>query len=89
MKKYAVVLLGGEKEAGKVASILKLVDDAAYENYTQRGVYFVRYSGTAQQLAERIGFSDDRGAQSGIVVGIGGQYYGYANRDLWTWMRDS
>ena len=70
-------------------SILRTIDTAVYENYAKRGVYFVRFSGTAQQLAERIGFSDDHGAQSGIVVGMNGRYYGYANGDLWAWARDS
>ncbi len=86
MNKYAVVLLADEEEPGTVVSILRTVDASVYEHYAARGIYFARFAGTAQQLAERLGFANDYGAKRGIVIGAGGQYYGYANRDLWNWM---
>lgn len=88
MKKYAVILLGVEDEPGRVVSVLRTIDAAVYETYAQRGVYFVRYSGTTRQLADQVGFSDNHGAQLGIVIPMEG-YAGYASRDVWSWAKDS
>lgn len=88
MKKYAVVLLGAEDEPGKVLSVLQTIDPAVFDAYDQRGVHFLRFSGTPRQLADRVGFSDAHGEQLGIVIPMEG-YAGYANRDLWSWAQDS
>ena len=88
MKKYVVALLGVEDQPEKVVSVLRTIDPAVFDVYDQRGVYFLRFSGTTRQLADQVGFSDDHGAQLGIVIPMEG-YAGYANRDLWSWAKDS
>lgn len=85
MNIYAVILLDADVDAEKTVNILHEQDPSFYDHYASRGVYFVRFSGAAQQLAERLGFANEHGAQRGIVIGVG-QYFGYANRDLWNWM---
>ena len=89
MNKYAVVTFAAEEEQGKTVNTLRSLDPSAYEHYGARGVYFARFSGTAQQLAEKLGFAADFGATPGIVIGISGQYYGYGNRSLWQWLGDT
>ena len=64
---------------------LRAIDDATFDGYEDRGVYFARYRGTAQQLAERVGFSEEHGAQAGIVIEVG-RNYGFAKGDLWHWL---
>lgn len=90
MNKYAVILLSDEEEPGAAANILRAIDPSVYEHYAQRGLYFVRFGGTAQQLAERMGFSTghDPDPIRGVVLGVS-QYFGFANRDLWNWMGSS
>lgn len=48
-------------------------------------VAFVRYGGTAKQLAEKVGFSKHHGEKTGVVVEIA-DYHGFANTDLWRWL---
>ena len=47
--------------------------------------YFVSYKGTTRELAEDIGFGGGESG-TGIVIPIS-NYYGYAAKDLWEWMR--
>ena len=84
MKRYAVILLSDEQDSG-TADILRNVDPSVFDYYSSRGLYFVRFAGTAQQLAERIGFASQHGARLGLVTSLG-QYDGFANRDLWNWL---
>ena len=63
MSKYAVILFADEDKPGQAVATLRAVDTAVYEHYASRGVYFVRFPGTAQQLAERLGFATDHGAR--------------------------
>jgi len=58
-----------------------------YRDY-EPNVLFVQYGGTAKQLAERVGFSQQHGAKNGIVVEVV-DYYGYANTNLWRWLERS
>ena len=88
MNQYAVILLGDEREPDEIRKALQSIDPSVFDFYASRGVYFARFSGTAQQLAERIGFVKEHGAKLGIVIGVG-QNYGFANADLWNWMRQS
>ena len=90
MNMYAVILLADEEEPGAAVKILRGLDPSVYEHYAQRGLYFVRFGGTAQQLAERMGFGTGRGPHPlrGVVLGVS-QYFGFANRDLWNWMGSS
>ena len=86
MTKYAVILLTDEQEPGRVAKILSDSTPPCTIHYADERVYFARYTGTAQQLSERVGFSGGENAQAGIVMEVG-QYFGYANKDLWNWLR--
>lgn len=88
MAMYAVIQLADGDTPEEMTKKLQAVDDSVFAFYAHRGVYFVRYGGTAQQLAERIGFGGEHGAKIGIVIAMG-QNYGYANGDLWNWMRVS
>ena len=47
--------------------------------------YFVSYNGTTRELAEAIGLSDGK-LGTGIVIPVS-NYYGYAAKDLWEWIR--
>ena len=90
MNMYAVILLDDEEEPGVAANTLRAIDPSVYEHYAPRGLYFVRFGCTAQQLAERMGFATkhDTHPIRGVVLGVS-QYFGFANRDLWNWMGSS
>ena len=85
MAMYAVIQLGDADTQEEMKAKLQAIDDSTFAFYADRGVYFVRYGGTARQLAERIGFAGEHGAKPGIVIKAR-QHYGFANRDLWNWM---
>ena len=57
MTVFAVFLIDDDKGTNKVIDALKTVDDAAFDSYGNKGLYFVRYRGTSRQLADRLGFS--------------------------------
>ena len=85
MNMYAIVFLKDENRE-KVVEALSEIDKSVFKDYSSRGVYFVRFSGTAKQLAENLGMSGDYNApRTGIVMKVT-QYFGFANRDLWTWL---
>lgn len=83
MSIYAVVMLVDDEKSG-VGGILRAVDSSLYEHYAPK-FYLVRFGGTAQQLAEKVGFNE-HGKNWGVVIKID-DYYGFADRDMWTWMR--
>ena len=78
---YAVIQLGHGDTPEEITAKLQGIDNSTYTYYANRGVFFLRYGGTARQLAEMVGFDSN----TGIVVAMG-QNYGYANGDLWDWM---
>ena len=88
MTMYAVIQLGDGDTPEEMKSKLQDIDNSVYTLYANRGVFFLRYGGTAQQLADRIGFGKEHGAKIGIVTAMG-QNYGFANVDLWNWMKSS
>ena len=57
---------------------------AVYRDYGPRA-FFVKHGGTAKELAERVGFSQQHGARAGVIVEVV-NYYGFANQDLWLWL---
>ena len=48
-------------------------------------VYFVSYDGTTTELAEALGYGDDKAVGSGVVIPIT-NYSGYASKNLWEWL---
>lgn len=48
--------------------------------------YFVSYKGTTRELADKIGFEDNRKSE-GVVVAVS-SYSGYADKDLWEWLKE-
>jgi uncharacterized lipoprotein len=88
MNTYAVVLLAEDPDTNKTAKILQELDASVYDQYASRGVYFIRYSGTARQIHERVGFGNAGRPVHGIVISVS-QYYGFANKELWNWMGPS
>lgn len=87
---YAVVPLTNGKE--DIRGAIERIDKSYYSDYAP-DIYFVRFSGTARALSEKLGFGnddeddndDEDEERSGIVLLIDG-YFGYANADLWTWL---
>ena len=57
---------------------------STYREYGPRA-FFVKHGGTAKDLAEKVGFSKQDGANTGVVVEIA-EYFGYANTNLWRWL---
>ncbi|MDE0316514.1 MAG: hypothetical protein OXM61_16630, partial [Candidatus Poribacteria bacterium] len=49
-------------------------------------IYFMTYHGTSRDLSKEIGFGEDLGVGSGIVMGVS-NYFGYSNKTLWEWLR--
>ena len=47
--------------------------------------YFVSFNGTTRKLSEAIGYGDDEGVGSGIVIPVS-NYFGYASAELWEWL---
>ncbi|MDE2914203.1 MAG: hypothetical protein OXL68_14905 [Paracoccaceae bacterium] len=86
MNKYVVISLTEEKDFKAIEKSLKTLDPSVYDYYSSKGVYFVQYGGTAQQVAELIGFGSKYGSKPGLVIGPFQQYYGFANPDLWNWL---
>jgi len=83
---YTVIQLDRKGAPEIMKKRLRDIDKSAFISYAHLGVYFVKYSGTAVQLSELVGFSDERdGVKTGIVIAMG-QNHGFANKDLWTWM---
>ena len=85
MAMYAVIQLGAGDTPEEMKAKLQAIDNSVYTYYASRGVFFLRYGGTAEQLAERIGSGGTADAKLGIVIAVG-QNYGFAKRDLWNWM---
>ncbi len=93
MNIYAVIMLAEDADANKTAETLRSLDPSVYEHYASRGVYFVRFNCTAQQLSEKLGLAPvsiatEHSAKTGIVIGVN-QYFGFANNDLWNWLAPS
>ena len=82
---YAVVPLTNGKE--DIRRAIEEIDKSYYSDYAP-DIYFVRFSGTARALSEKLGFGneDEDEELSGIVMLID-DYFGYANADLWTWLK--
>ena len=86
---YAVVPLGGnenlpDKLAQTRAHVYSWHQEAGQLPITH--IYFVSYKGTARELADKLGFEDKEGIE-GVVVPVS-NYAGYADKDLWEWLRE-
>ena len=84
--RYAVIPLGpGDHDADLIEKLL-LADKGAYTFYGPN-VYFISFPGTAQSLSNLVGFSNPnlKEGKHGVVVSIG-DYYGFGNKDLWSWL---
>ena len=91
MNVYAVIRLSkGDGNDNTVGNILRGLgpSGSVYEQYASSGVYFIRFAGTARQLSERIDFGNKDRPAHGIVIEAS-QYFGFATKDLWTWMDSS
>ena len=49
-------------------------------------VWFVNYGGTSKELADFLGFSP-AGERDGIVIAVDYNFYGFTNKNLWTWIQ--
>ena len=81
---YLVIPLSDDPRDLK--KIAEEADPGAYVAYAPR-VYFVRFTGTAQKLAEKFGFAGGEGVHRGIVARMGSNF-GFASKDLWGWIGD-
>lgn len=69
------------------------IDSGAYIQYAPK-IYFVNFSGTADSLATRVGFSKSATVgilgnavpKPGIVLRIS-DYFGYGNASMWDWLK--
>ena len=83
---YAIVPFQRSEEE-KLRQKIETLKEQGRPVYTDYApiAYFVSYKGTTRELAEEIGFSGGESG-TGIVIPIS-NYYGYAAKDLWEWMR--
>ena len=80
---YAIVpFQRGDKE--KIRNKVEALGCPVYTDEAP-SAYFVSYNGTTRELAEAIGLSDGESG-TGIVIPVS-NYYGYAAKDLWEWIR--
>ena len=84
---YAVVPLEAPDDPGSLQERILEVDGAAYTHYHPT-VYFVSFTGTAEDLSKRVNFTpmDAHPGIAGVVVKIA-DYYGFGNKNLWDWLR--
>ena len=84
--RYAVVPLASHRDPEGLQKRIREVDGAAYTHYHPT-IYFVSFSGTAEDLSKRIQFgrTDGQPSTPGIVIGIEG-YYGFGEKNLWDWL---
>ena len=47
--------------------------------------YLVAFRGTTQELSAKLGYDDGK-AGTGLIVPVS-NYYGYASKDLWEWLK--
>ncbi|MYB35610.1 MAG: hypothetical protein F4X92_10965 [Gammaproteobacteria bacterium] len=80
---YAIIPLGNEPP-DDLKKKIQNVSKSVYIGYGPN-VYFVEYSGSIQDLSDRIGFSDGKNSTAGIVIKMKG-YYGFASLSLWEWL---
>lgn len=86
---YVIIAIGDES----ASEIKKSVDAAGfrskYDGYAHHGVWFISAHGTAHDVSAALGLirgDSDPDLPVGITVGVG-DYYGYASKDLWEWMK--
>ena len=79
---YAVIPLLGDDT--KLQEKLNTLGVPVYDDEAPK-VYFVKYNKTTSSLADAIGYKED-GIGTGIILQIS-NYSGYANKDLWAWIR--
>ena len=84
---YAVVPFRGREKIGEAIEDAKL-SVYPYDSEDSH-VFFVSYAGTTQELAEKVGLKGEdkiRGV-SGVVLSVS-NYNGFANPNLWEWLRN-
>ena len=54
--------------------------------YDSPPLHFVSYKGTTRELADKLGFGDEVGID-GVVLPVT-NFGGYADGDLWEWLRE-
>lgn len=90
MNIYAVIQLMREHNSNEIEKNLRDIDGNVCLTYSNLGIYFVRYTGTAKQISERVGFSRDHGKELGMVISVDrGKMFGFASKELWSWMSSS
>ena len=83
MKLYAVLV---ESKNEEIAEAIREKFPKAHYDFKD-GQWFVAGEGTAREICDRLGASGGD-LDSIVVVAVDG-YYGYAQTDLWEWMRVS
>ena len=80
---YAIIPL--KRSDGE--TLRRKVETLKFPVYTHEApvAYFASYNGTTRELAETIGLSGGESG-TGIVIPVS-NYFGYAAKDLWEWMR--
>jgi len=78
---YAVVPLNPNPA---LAQHLRALEDKVYGEYAPK-VYFVSYPGTTRELAAALNLHDGESG-TGVVLPFS-NYWGYASKDLWEWLR--
>lgn len=68
-----------------LSSKIKSLEIPVYESLAP-SVYFVSYKGTTQELSAALGYGDDKTIGTGVVLPVS-NYFGYAPKDLWEWLR--
>lgn len=90
--RYAVILFGPFKQGFDFEGFeqkVRKVDEEAYTAYGPQ-VYFLNYNGQPRSLANSLGFTGNNVPEPvlGTVVPFV-NYAGFANRDLWSWARNT
>ena len=77
----AVIAFSGEDPSEKLNQAGATIYSRDYGH-----AYFVSYKGTARELADKLGFQEERMVE-GVVLSIGA-FAGYTDKDLWAWLRE-
>lgn len=87
---YVVVAVGDESTARIKTAIDNANFISKYDGYAPSGLWFVATPGTARDVSAAVGLirtDANPNPPTGAAIGVG-EYYGYASKDLWAWMKD-
>ena len=85
---FAIIpLKHDEKQIEALSSKIKKLDVSAYDT-TSPDALFISFPGSMSELAEKIGFGDDKDVGLGIILRVTHRS-GYAPKTLWEWLDDN